>query len=83
MRCSGFSNSAHEPVVKSCSRVPTREHQVGLVGERVGGGGAGDADRAHAERMVVGSAALAGLRLGDRNAGALRQKPRSAASASE
>ena len=44
------------------------EHHVGLLGERVGGAGAGDADRAHVERMIMGDDALAGLRLADRNA---------------
>ncbi len=48
-----------------------REHEIGLGGERVGGGAAGDADRADRLRMVAGERALAGLGLGDRDAVAL------------
>ena len=58
------------------------EHDVGLAGERVGGGRAGGADRAERLRVVVGQRALAGLRLGDgdrrspRRARAARRSPR-------
>ena len=52
-----------------------REHDVGLGRERVRGARAGDADRAHVERMIVRQRALAGLRLGDRNAVRLGEAP--------
>ena len=45
-----------------------RQHHVRLLGEQVGGRRAGDADRAHVERMHVRQARLAGLRLHDRHA---------------
>ena len=49
------------------------KHEIGLRGERVRGARAGDADRAHVERMIVRQRAFSGLRLGDRNAVALRK----------
>ena len=42
------------------------EDDVGLLGQRVGGRGAGDADRADGERVAGGNRGLAGLGLGDR-----------------
>ena len=39
------------------------QHDIGLLGQRVGGRGAGDADRAHVERMIVRQRRFAGLRL--------------------
>ena len=68
---SGFLNSAQEPVVKSCSRVPTASTTSASSHERVGGGGAGDADRAHVQRMGEGQRGFAALGLDDRNAMAL------------
>ena len=50
------------------------DHEVGLGGERVGGGRAGGADRADRLRVVVGQGALAGLGLGDRDAGGLGER---------
>ena len=50
------------------------EHDVGLAGDRVGGGCAGGADRAERLRVVVGQRALAGLRLGHRHAGRLGER---------
>ena len=76
MRRSGFLNSAHEPVVKSCSRVPTASTTSASSRQRVGGGRAGDADGAEVERMIVRQARLAGLRLADRNAVPRRRNPR-------
>ena len=53
--------------MKSCSRVPTPTIDVGLRGDGVGGGRAGDADRAEVERVVPGHRGLAGLGLADRD----------------
>ena len=52
------------------------EDHVGLARDRVGGGRAGGADRAERLRVVVGQRALAGLRLGDRDAGRLGERAR-------
>ena len=51
------------------------DDQIGLRGQRVGGGGAGGADRTHRPRVVVGKSTLAGLRLGDRYAGRFGKDP--------
>ena len=49
---SSLPKTVHEPVVKSCSRVPTAQHDIGVGGEPVGVVAAGDADRADVARVV-------------------------------
>ena len=71
MVLSVFLNSAQEPVVKSWSRVPTASTTSASSRQPVGGGGAGDADRRHVERMPVRQRRFAALGLADRNAGRL------------
>ncbi len=54
------------------------DHEVGLTGERVGGAVAGRADAADGHPVVEVDRALAGLGVGDRDAGRLRRRPAAA-----
>ena len=81
IRRAARANSAREPVVKSCSRVPTASTSRPRAASALAALRAGDADRAHVQRMVPGQRALAGLGLRDRDAVALgesRQRRRRA-----
>src|SRR5918995_717356 len=51
------------------------DDEVGLAGRAVGGGSAGGANSPEGERVVVEHSALAGLRLGDRDAGLFGEAP--------
>ena len=70
-RTPGSCQAVQLAVGKSDRRVPIGDDHVRVLGDRVGGGAAGRAQRAQVHRMVPGERALARLRLGDRDAEAL------------
>ena len=77
MRRSGFLNSAQEPVVKSCRRVPTASTTSASSASALAAAVPVTPTAPMIERMVVRQARLAGLRLADRNAvllGEIRQR---------
>jgi len=70
---SAAPNRAREPVVKSCSRVPMPDDQVGVLSRRIGRRTAGDTDDCPGCAMIPGQGALTALGLGDRQVGAQGQ----------
>ena len=68
-------NAVREAVVKSLVPGADADDHVGLAGQRVGGRGPGRADGTHLLRVAVRQRALAGLRLPDRDAGGLAERP--------
>ena len=70
-RTSGSAKRLREAVVKSLQRVPTPSTRSASRASALAAVRAGRADGADGTRVVVGQRALAGLRLGDRDAGGL------------